>query len=457
MKNGRRLFPSPAFARHWLGIGITALLALLSAACGGPFEPADAGGDLGDSVPEPTQPPPCQEEDLVAPILVAPADQAINPTYGEEVITQVLYPDASCIPDGFEREVYTNPGFGGNANNIINPSPVNIPANTEGYYGGGQLTQTLQDCTQYFWHARAFVGNAEPGPFSETRTFFTDFDGECDVLLASVCDAAELLAPNLIQPLDNEVNPSYGQEVITVVVYPDANCFPDSFERFVSPDPGFSGANLIINPSPVNLPPDPNGHYGGGQLTLTLQDCTQYYWRARAKVGGAAGPYSETWTFFTDFNGTCPTVFDKFDIPKEIKIPDWPWVWPMQNTNCRTGDTSQHKNVGTLFPDQVYDLLAVNPEETYVKVHITSLSLDCWVWMDLVVIGQGIHPPNPVHLLSQLPVEDPAPPPTAVPTKTPTKTPVPECSDGIDNDSDRYIDLADPQCRDANDVDEANP
>lgn len=46
-------------------------------------------------------------------------------------------------------------------------------------------------------------------------------------------------------------------------------------------------------------------------------------------------------------------------------------------------------------------------------------------------------------------------PPT--PVSTPTHTPLPQCSDGIDNDGDGQVDLVDRQCRDANDIDEANP
>jgi hypothetical protein len=39
-------------------------------------------------------------------------------------------------------------------------------------------------------------------------------------------------------------------------------------------------------------------------------------------------------------------------------------------------------------------------------------------------------------------------------------TPVPpqtECSDGIDNDSDRYVDMQDPQCRNQQDNNESKP
>ena len=59
----------------------------------------------------------------------------------------------------------------------------------------------------------------------------------------------------------------------------------------------------------------------------------------------------------------------------------------------------------------------------------------------------------------------PLPPPTATFTPTPTRpappdTPVPappQCSDGVDNDGDKLIDLNDRECRDANDNDESTP
>jgi hypothetical protein len=50
----------------------------------------------------------------------------------------------------------------------------------------------------------------------------------------------------------------------------------------------------------------------------------------------------------------------------------------------------------------------------------------------------------------------PAPTDTPTPTPEPTATPAPpQCSNGIDDDGDGYVDLADPSCTDASDDDES--
>lgn len=74
--------------------------------------------------------------------------------------------------------------------------------------------------------------------------------------------------------------------------------------------------------------------------------------------------------------------------------------------------------------------------------------------------------PTAVPTAIPLPSDTPLPTDTAtpVPSDTPTPTPeptatpaLPQCSDGIDNDGDLLIDLADPGCADALDNDETDP
>jgi hypothetical protein len=58
---------------------------------------------------------------------------------------------------------------------------------------------------------------------------------------------------------------------------------------------------------------------------------------------------------------------------------------------------------------------------------------------------------------SPSPTPEPTPEPTDTPEPTPVPTPIPECADGVDNDADTFIDLADPGCTDANDPQESGP
>jgi len=66
--------------------------------------------------------------------------------------------------------------------------------------------------------------------------------------------------------------------------------------------------------------------------------------------------------------------------------------------------------------------------------------------------------PTPSTSATGLPSSTPVPTDTPTPTPTPTATPIPpQCSDGIDNDGDFLIDMADPGCTDPSDNDETDP
>jgi hypothetical protein len=395
----------------------------------------------------------CAAGDLVAPLLVSPAEGEIGPVYGAEVITEVNYPDATCQPEAFEKFVGTVPSLDED-NFIINPSPVNILVAPDGFNGSGQLTTTLEDCTQYYWKARAVVGGTA-GPFSDIHTFFTNFGGGCAVpeALKPVCSPNTLVAPNILAPLQNEINPEYATEVITEIEYPDATCSPEYFEKYVTEDDAFAGANFIINPGPVNIPAPLGEFSGSGQITTTLNDCTQYYLRARAVVNGAQGPFSETVTFFVDFNGTCELPADFVEEAGAV---------PSQNANCREGNSNQFDIVDTLFAGVAYTPIGVGPDHLWLLFKAPASSGNCWAYVQNLEIsckGQAADIANLTACL--LPIVNYPPPPTAMPT--PTFTPEPEvpyvaqCADGLDNDNDRWTDYPnDTSCFDANDNDESN-
>jgi uncharacterized protein YraI len=66
----------------------------------------------------------------------------------------------------------------------------------------------------------------------------------------------------------------------------------------------------------------------------TLQDCTTYYWRVAASQEGL-GPYSETWSFTTDFSGACPGgACDVTALPAPTPVSpedgaDWTGTYPV--------------------------------------------------------------------------------------------------------------------------------
>lgn len=127
-------------------------------------------------------------------------------------------------------------------------------------------------------------------------------------------------------------------------------------------------------------------------------------------------------------------------------------ITALVNLFCRPGPG--YEPVDSFVPDQSSEVLGITSDGFYYLVLGPNFGNRCTV-------------PNDTSLVSisgdcdSLPGFELPPPPTATFTPTPrptaTFTPVPpQCSDGVDNDSDGLIDLNDRECRDANDDDEAN-
>lgn len=131
---------------------------------------------------------------------------------------------------------------------------------------------------------------------------------------------------------------------------------------------------------------------------------------------------------------------------------------PTQNTNCREGNSSQFEIADTLQEGKEYSPIGRGRDNMWVLFKGPTFETKCWAYIQ-----------NLTLLINDQPVaiedvtEDLLPfvgyPATPTPTPTPTFTPepfTPECSDGIDNDGDRRIDLNDTSCSNANDNDESN-
>jgi hypothetical protein len=132
---------------------------------------------------------------------------------------------------------------------------------------------------------------------------------------------------------------------------------------------------------------------------------------------------------------------------------------PQQNANCRVGPSGTYFDiVDTLFAGSEYKPIGRGADNLWVLFAGPAYAGECWVFIDsldllldedLVAIGELSE--------TQLPFVDYPPIPTASPTATFTPEPVRQCSDGVDNDGDRFTDLADAECGGPNDNDELNP
>jgi hypothetical protein len=138
---------------------------------------------------------------------------------------------------------------------------------------------------------------------------------------------------------------------------------------------------------------------------------------------------------------------------------------PVQNLNCREGNSSQFEIADTLYEGEVYIPNARGNDELWVRFTGPVTQLQCWAFVDnLALLVNDVDTPIEQIPESLLPFAPYPPTPTPSPTPTftpePSETPVPsqsECSDGIDNDNDRYVDMKDPQCRNPQDNSESKP
>ena len=133
-------------------------------------------------------------------------------------------------------------------------------------------------------------------------------------------------------------------------------------------------------------------------------------------------------------------------------------VFPEQDTNCRQSNTQGALILRTLLMGQGYMPLGRGPDNQWMLFLVDGAR--CWAFASLFDIPFGPLPNVPGTVLPYINYPTATPTPTFVPpTKTPT--PVPsggqtQCSDGVDNDGDRLIDLKDSDCSSATDNNEAD-
>lgn len=134
---------------------------------------------------------------------------------------------------------------------------------------------------------------------------------------------------------------------------------------------------------------------------------------------------------------------------------------PLQNSNCRLGCSATFFDIiDTLFEGEEYSPLSGGGGWLLFRGPVANQR--CWVASSLVDLQYGgesisVDEANAMSLFSEGPSCPPLPTATLTPLP-PTETPVPlpQCSDGIDNDGDGDIDMADGRCLSPDDDDEAN-
>lgn len=129
---------------------------------------------------------------------------------------------------------------------------------------------------------------------------------------------------------------------------------------------------------------------------------------------------------------------------------------PLQTANCRLGASNQFDIADTLHQGERYQPLARGRDNLWLQFRGPVTGVLCWAFAGnlTVLLNEDAVPVNevPESLLPYLMY-----PPTPTPTLIPSATAVPaQCSDGIDNDGDGYVDMQDRECSDPSDTNEAN-
>lgn len=226
------------------------LLSLLTAGCiPGP------GGD------------PCEAADLIAPVLISPADFASAGEVAPELSWSF---SGDCDPDHFDIQMAKDRDF---TVEVTNTTVAG--SNTE-----WTPTAPLDFATEYWWRVAAVAdigGDSISGTYSQRWRFY----------FGPTCDPAHMTNPGLVWPADGETVDTVMPRLEWNYLY-GPGCLPEGYRIELSPTPDFSDTTWnggTGNPSTKWLPGD------------DLIDCATYYWRVTPMVGTASGPVSETRSF----------------------------------------------------------------------------------------------------------------------------------------------------------------
>jgi hypothetical protein len=116
----------------------------------------------------------------------------------------------------------------------------------------------------------------------------------------------QLSAPTLASPQDDAV--AAGRPTLTVNNAPPARGGPRTYDfQVASTEPALSGPTDALVAAASGIA-EGSGGRTSFEVTRDLQKGSRYYWRSRAVEGGAAGPWSGTFRFRTEFVANGPPV-----------------------------------------------------------------------------------------------------------------------------------------------------
>jgi hypothetical protein len=295
--------------------------------------------------PIPTLTPTCPTGDLIAPIPDFPGDYTIvtslSPTF------QWTYPD-DCVPEGYRIEVTT---YGGYGYGTTIDGGTGSPATSWG------PASPLEPATDYEWHV-APINGTTLGPYSNSYRFWT----------GPICSPDDLAVPIPLGPADGSTQTT--PHVPLSWQYPDP-CVPTDYYVELDTSPSFPGPNLMADPI---APATAQIHMG------ELTDCTTYYWHVQALEAGTATAFSPTWSFYTDFDGMCPTPVPTDDSPTSTPTGVSAWiVEAIMDANCRTGSGLDFEEYGYLLEGETAMAIGRLADNSWFKVEIEGLPLACWI------------------------------------------------------------------------------
>ena len=329
----------------WVIVLAVLLSAAALSACGGP------------------PPPTCDVSDLVAPILMMPADGGLL-ELGQNLDWE--YPASPCEPGGYNLQVNTASDFSGTEVGGFVPPP----------HSWWWPTTQLEQGTTYYWRVHAVL-DGDVGPWSPTWSFNTK----------PACTLAELVAPNLIFPADNA-------EIIAplpavVWEYSDPACDPLGYHLQIATDPGFDFTTIAYERrSPDTTTED-------SAAGTTLANCDTYYWRVAGYDGITDGPFSPTRSFFLNLGGTC--ILPPFEPPHlELEaFRDWP---------CYERPSFEAAILGYFLTGEIAPLIAQDLlGEWWVIENPDAVGESCWV------PREGTEPSGDTEDLQRLDGSEPSP------------------------------------------------